>query len=646
MEDIALRVIRGERLARLFLIVMVGVFVLGCAGTKEIKKDTFFEKWNLEAKKSTGTSPIARVRSLEIPDDPGMTGDVKTKRKALPTRKVTLIMRDTDISVVLRALAKAARQNIIINSEITGKVSVDFRRVPWDEAFLSIARSRMLTYVWDGNIIRITTVADLKNDLELEKIQREQREQQIMRSRLSPLLTMVIPVDYADSGKLKKTLEGFLTRNDKGEPYGSVTVNEHTNSLVIQATRGDLKRIIPMVSKIDKPTPQIRIEANIVETTKDTARELGIQWGGVYGNTMGSNSYYITPGGRSGTTGESPKDGGYVPVYGSSGISGQGMGINFPVGSSAMTAAGGAASLGLMFGKIGGSILEMQLTALQSEGKLNILSSPSITTLDNQVAFTENGERIPYVSYEDGEQEVKWEDAVLRLEITPHVIDGENMKMKILIKKDEVDPSRTVQGNPYIIKKQTDTTLIVKDGETIVISGLSKQRSSGGDSGVPWLKDIPGLGYLFKGESKTKKLEKVLIFITPHILKPDVVSETGEAEKDGERGEIETEPSASKSNETGSPKTKEKISKDSEKGACKYVIQVASLKEKSNMENLTKRLSDMGYSPTVTEIGNTSSGKWFVVSLKGYQTRREAMDVSASLERSGHGLKCIVSASR
>ena len=575
-----MKAIRGEKLARLFLVVMVGLFVLGCAGTKEIKEDSFFDKWNLEAKKSMGTSPVARVRSLKIPDEPGMTGDVKTKKKILPTRKITLIMRDTDIGVVLRTLAKAASQNIIINSEITGKVSVDFKRVPWDEAFLSISRSRMLTYVWDGDIIRITTVADLKNDLELEKIQRERREQEIIRNRLSPLLTMIVPVDYADPGKLKKTLEGFLTRNDKGEAYGSVMVSEHTNSLVIQATRNDFKKIIPMINKIDKPTPQIRIEANIVETTKDTARKLGIQWGGVYGRSVGNNNYYITPGGSAGTAGDKPEDGGYRPVYGSSGISGQGMGINFPVSGSAMTVAGGAASLGLMFGRIGGNILEMQLSALQSAGKLNILSSPSITTLDNQMAFTENGERIPYVSYEDGEQEVKWEDAVLRLEITPHVIDGENMKMKILVKKDEVDPSRTVQGNPYIIKKQTDTTLIVKDGETIVISGLSKHSSSGGDSGVPWLKDIPGLGYLFKGESKTNKLEKVLIFITPRVLRPETVTETGETEKEGESSEVVTEPSTSKSDEPGSLEMKEKISKNSGKGICGYMVQVASLKKK------------------------------------------------------------------
>ncbi|MDO9515286.1 MAG: type IV pilus secretin PilQ [Syntrophales bacterium] len=503
-----MKVIRREKLARVALVVMAGVLVFGCAGTKEVKKDPFFEKWNLKAKESVGTSPVARIRPLKIPDEPG-AANARTENKALPTMKVTLIMRDTDIGVALRTLAKAARQNLLIKSDIQGKISVDFRKVRWDEAFLSIMRSKMLTYVWDGDIIRITTAADLQNDLALEKIERERREQEIMKSRLSPLLSMVIPVNYANPGKLKENIEGFLTKDEKGAPYGSIQVDEHTNSLVLQATRNDLERIIPLIGEIDKPTPQVRIEANIVETTKETARELGIQWGGSYGGGK-----YSISGGSSTTSGT---------TSGTNITDVTNTAVNFPVGGGAITTAGGLGALGLTFGTVGGNILNMQLTALQSDGKLNILSSPSITTLDNQMAFTENGERVPFVSYSDGNQEVSWEDAVLRLEITPHVIDGENLKMKILIKKDEVDTSRNVSGNPYIIKKQTDTTLIVKDGETIVISGLSKKRTSGGDSGIPGLKDIPALGYLFKADSRAETMEEVLIFITPHILKPEVV---------------------------------------------------------------------------------------------------------------------------
>jgi type IV pilus assembly protein PilQ len=153
---------------------------------------------------------------------------------------------------------------------------------------------------------------------------------------------------------------------------------------------------------------------------------------------------------------------------------------------------------------------------------VNILSSPSITTLDNQKAYVESGEKVPYETIDNSTtpptKTVKFEDAVLRLEITPHVIDDRTLSMKILVKKDEVDLTRTVDGNPFIIKKQTETSLIVQDGETIVISGLTKQRNLQGTTGVPGLKDVPFLGWLFKSEDKTEKMEEVLIFITPRIL--------------------------------------------------------------------------------------------------------------------------------
>ncbi|HIW77724.1 MAG TPA: type II and III secretion system protein, partial [Candidatus Bilophila faecipullorum] len=147
------------------------------------------------------------------------------------------------------------------------------------------------------------------------------------------------------------------------------------------------------------------------------------------------------------------------------------------------------------------------------------LSSPSITTLDNKMAYTENGEKVPYVSTSNmGDREVKFEDAVLRLEMTPNVIDGDNLKLKVLVKKDEVDTSRTVEGNPFIIKKQTETTLIMRNGETVVISGLTKEKGTDINAGVPGLKDIPGGKYVFGHDSKGKTMEEVLIFITPEIL--------------------------------------------------------------------------------------------------------------------------------
>ncbi|MEI7673304.1 MAG: type IV pilus secretin PilQ, partial [Deltaproteobacteria bacterium] len=206
----------------------------------------------------------------------------------------------------------------------------------------------------------------------------------------------------------------------------------------------------------------------------------------------------------------------YTPPVG---LSGQGMGVNFPA---VMTSAG-ASSLGLIFGTIGGNILEMQLNALQNDNKLNIISSPSITTLDNQKAYTENGEKVPVLSKDEkGVITTSYIDATLRLEITPHVIDGTTLKMVILVKKDEVGVK---MGDNYsILKKQTETVLIVRDGETVVISGLTKQRNQLDGAGVPGMKDVPGFGWLFKNEDKRETMEEVLIFITPKILPPFQVS--------------------------------------------------------------------------------------------------------------------------
>lgn len=508
---------QNKRVSLIVLALLVIAMSFGCAGKQEVKKDPFLEKWKLMAEKKKGRSPVAQVRKIKLPPESGLRpGEDIRKEKTLPRTKISLKMRNADVKSVLRSLARAADQNILIKADLEGRVSVDFDKVPWNQAFLSILRSQTLTYVWEGDIIRIADMTDIKNDLELRVIEEQKREK-------APLMSMVVPVNFADPKALADNVTGFLKKDEKGQTYGSVKVSEHTNSLIIQASRDDLKEIVVMIEEIDQPTPQILIEANIVETTKSTARNLGVQWGGMYGNIAGGKNYIITPGGSGGTVGTNPvTSGGYSPTYGTSGISGHGYAFNFPGNSDLMSSAGGAGSLGLLFGTIGGNVLDLQLSALQEEGKLNILSRPSITTLDNQTAYTENGERVPYVSVdEDGNREVKFEDVVLRLEITPHVIDGQNIKMGINVKKNEVNESKSVEGNPRIYKKETDTTLIVKDGETIVISGLSKQKNQGTESGIPGMKDIPILGWLFKGDYKAEELEEVLIFITPHILKSD-----------------------------------------------------------------------------------------------------------------------------
>ncbi len=518
---------KSLRLTALFL--SGAAMIAGCAGDKSAKKDPFFEKWGTMAEESKGHSPSPKAKVVIAQEEAAAGREMvnaaqvgpSAQMKSLPSTRITLKLRQTDIQAALTALASLAGQNMLFSSKIKGELSIDFNDVPWDQAFNGILKNNGLTYDWEGDVLRIMTVDDLENDLKVSTIKDKRLTQELAARLGEPLVIATVKIDYADPKGVKDNLQELIAKDKDGKPRGSIRVDEHNNTLIIQAVRNDLNKMLPLIEKIDKPTSQILIKANIVETTKGTARDLGIQWGGMYKTKTGGHNTWITPGG-SVATGSAPADpigGGVTPVLAPVGISGQGFGVNFPVSTASAT---GAASLGLMVGTIGGNILDAQLTAMQKDGKLNILSSPSITTLDNQKAFTENGEKVPFVTTQTSSgtatQTVSFETAVLRLEITPHVIDGKSLKMNILVKKDEVDMTRQVQGNPFIIKKQTETTLIVQDGETIVISGLTKQRKTDNDTGVPLLKDIPLVGWLFRGSSKSDSMEEVLIFITPHIL--------------------------------------------------------------------------------------------------------------------------------
>lgn len=454
-----------------------------------------------------------------------IAGEAGKEKKADGSPRIFIDVQDADIKAVFRLLAEQGNVSIVSGDDVKGTLTLHIKDVPWEQALDTILDLKGLVKKREGNVITAMTLEKMKKDeTDRQSAMDAKRKTELDRAQPSePLITRVVSIDYNDAKKLTENIRDLLSKDKDGKTVGSVKVDEHSNSLIIQTTRQEMTRLFPLIERIDKPTAQILIKANIVETTKDTARNLGIQWGGMWGQKIGSQGLYITPGGTGGTTTApgSAFSGNYSSTAGSKGISGQGFGVNFPVAAMTGTASG---SLGLIFGTIGENILEVQLNALQKDGKLNILSSPSITTLDNQMAFTENGDIVPYATTESSggtiTRSIKKEEATLRLEIVPHVIDGKNLKMKIVVKKNEVDPSRNVDGNPYIIKKQTETNLIAQDGETIVISGLTKQKRLDGTSGIPWLKDVPVLGWLFKGEGNSEIMEEVLIFITPTIIKP------------------------------------------------------------------------------------------------------------------------------
>lgn len=487
------------------------------------------------------TEPVANVAQKlpaagEAANLPAAPKDKVAGSEQMPEPKnsaghqVSIDFQDADIKGVLRLLADLAGMNIVSGDDVKGKVTIQMKSVPWNQALDTILAITGLGKRQVGNVITVMSQDKIKKSEDDRAALEKKQEADELKAQH---ITRVVPIAYNDPEELKKNIQELLRetrdKDDKDSKAAAnsgspVTVDTHTRSLIIRANPKDMDSILSFIEKVDKPTAQILIKANIVETTKSTARNLGIQWGGMWGQKIGGQGLYVTPGGTVGSAVPpgSAFAGNYTPASGVAGISGQGYGVNFP----AAPLGGGTAALGLMFGTIGENILDLQLSALQKDGKLNILSSPSVATLDNKVAITINGDSIPIagVAGVGAVAAPTYKDATLRLQIRPHVIDGKNIEMTIDVNKDELDFSRMVQQSPTIIKKQTTTTLIVADSETIVISGLTKQKADHSVNGVPGLKDIPILGWLFKGQGESESMEEVLIFITPTIIKPQEVA--------------------------------------------------------------------------------------------------------------------------
>jgi type IV pilus assembly protein PilQ len=487
------------------------VAVWGCAETGQLPpppphiEQNSLKDWQTRAEESAGHSPETMTSSGA--ESPGGGEEAliakppakQAQANLLPTHKVSLRMHNADTSVVLRALARSVGINILLNEKVKGAVSVELEDVPWNQAFLGILHSEGLDYAWEGNMLRVMTAEDMAIEAKMASVR--------------PMQMKVVPIHFSDAEKLQEKLKDALTKDvESGKVRGYITYDEHTNSLVIKSSPDEVAKMVALVETLDRPTAQIHIVSNIVEATKDVTKELGVQWGGLYHSGL----TYITPGGYSGTTGANGNVS-YTPLSGKSGISGQGFAVNLPA-TDISTIGGG--SIGLLIGTVGNKVLDVQLSALEQAGRVNVLSTPSLTTLDNQTAYTQSGQSVPVASLTTtGQASVTYVDAVIRLEITPHVISGQILKLNVVVKKDQPDFSQTVQGNPLLQKKETKTTMICADGETVVISGLSSEQKSVTDTNVPGFASVPLLGFLFKSTYRNAQFDDVLIFITPHILK-------------------------------------------------------------------------------------------------------------------------------
>jgi len=482
---------------------------------------------DVEANVKGSEYPLPAVPQTEAFSPPIDTDDVLEKTsiemktdERLPKIPIFLDMRNVELPVLLRTLARSADQSMMISESVRGSVTLNIRNQPWQHVFQGLIRTYGLTYEWNGGIIQVMTLEDSAKEFKRLDIEEKKELKRRGIEANAPLTSSIIKIEYADVEQLRDVFENFLTE-EQGQRRGSVMVDSHTNSLIIQATQSDIDKMVALVEKLDHPTLQVRIEAQIVEANSDTARELGVQWGGVYKSSVDGRSYNIGPGSNVFDTdddGRISPEAGLIQTLPSLLQSANGLDIGFVTEN---------------FGK---NILAVQLTALEEQGKLKILSSPSISTLDNQKALIESGAEVPYRTVEDFQTSIQFKKAVIRLEVTPHVIGQDSLKLKIITFKDELDFTNTVDGNPTIITKKAETTVMLRDGQTTVIGGLRKETINEKTSAVPFLSDIPLLGHLFKREMDKDKSEELLLFITPYIVKNTMESSSPERKNEVPKG--------------------------------------------------------------------------------------------------------------
>jgi type IV pilus assembly protein PilQ len=403
-------------------------------------------------------------------------------KKHYTGEKIALDFYETDIKNVFRILKEVSGKNFAIDKDVTGTVTLSFEKpVPWDQVLDLILKMNQLGKVVDGDIIRIATIATLKREeQDRQAALAAQKKAEEQQAALEPLETRYIKINYANAKQdILPQLQKIST-----EGRGSVSVDERSNQIIMTDTASKIAQAKALVKQLDNVTPQVIIEARIVEVTDSFSNDLGISWTGSQTNVQ--------------------KDflGGNIDWN---------VAMNFPAASSS--------GIGINFERIAGTplLLDAKLTAIQTKGEAKIISAPKIVTLDNKKAKIKQGVEVGYLERDDaGGSSVKFKNVDLLLEVTPHVTPDQRVSMNIHITKNDVGD--IINGVPSLNSNEAETELLVNNGDTIVIGGILKRTKEVGTSEFPGLSSIPVLSWLFKEKSNSNKTGELLIFITPQIV--------------------------------------------------------------------------------------------------------------------------------
>jgi type IV pilus assembly protein PilQ len=414
---------------------------------------------------------------------------------------ISLDFQGADLRAVLRTFSEISGLNIVIDPAVTGTVDVALRDVPWDQALDIILTANKLGYIIDGTIVRIAPLAVLADE---QSQRRKVAEEQALAGQLE-VLTKTLSYAKAEE------LQALLTKSALSQ-RGTVQVDPRTNTVIITDLRDRLTLANDLIGTLDRAQPQVEIEARIVQTNKDYARALGVQWGfnGAASPTIGNTTGLAFPnngnlGGRTGPV--------QAPVVGPGGGGPQPSAVN--LGVPAATSA-----VGLALGSVNGAFgLDIALTALERSGNGRLLSTPRVTTQNNIAAEMTQGVQIPIQTVANNTVTVSFKDAALTLRVTPQITAANTVILQISVENASPDFSRAINNIPPINTQRANTQVLVSDGQTTVIGGIYVSQEQASSDRTPVLSRLPLLGWLFKRDSITDQSTELLIFITPRIIK-------------------------------------------------------------------------------------------------------------------------------
>lgn len=481
-------------------------------------------KLSLEAKGEYDYLAYQTDNEYVVSVKPLTPAEVQERRKefAYVGEKLSLNFQDIEVRSVLQLIADFTELNLVASDTVKGNITLRLQNVPWDQALELVLKTKGLDKRQVGNVLMVAPAAEIAERERLEIEAQKQVEE------LAPLQSEFIRIRYADAAELFKLFDtdeddrhGDREGSAKSilSPRGNVIVDERTNSLLITETAERLEEFRRLVALIDVPVRQVQIEARIVRASSDFDRSLGVRWGGAYVRQRGNEIYSAN-----GTLeGDQATRNNFVDALTSGASSFEAVpGLVTDLG---VPNAAGSFAIGYIGSDV---LLNLELSALESKGRGEVVSQPRIVTGDKEAAIIKSGTEIPYPeSSASGETTIAFKEAVLKLDVTPIITPDDRIIMDLIINQDTIGDLVIATGLggqvPTIDTTELQTRVLVSNGETVVLGGVYDQLDVETETKVPFLGDIPFLGRLFKSTSVTREKQETLIFITPRILADSLV---------------------------------------------------------------------------------------------------------------------------